>query len=117
MTLRQKQSLFMRMVARLIDRATEMGYELTFGEAYRPPETAELYAQQGRGVIGSLHCDRLAIDLNLFRDGHYLSSTEAHRPLGEWWEGQSTDQIICRWGGRFTKPDGNHYSLQHGSRA
>ncbi len=107
MTLRQKQSKFTEMVASLIITARHLGYELTFGEAHRPPETAKLYKQQGRGSARSLHTQRLAIDLNLFRDGKYLSSTKAHTPLGEYWE-----SIGGTWGGRFK--DGNHYSLEHG---
>jgi hypothetical protein len=47
----------------------------------------------------------------LFRNGHYLSSTESHKPLGEWWESQSSEGINCCWGGRFS--DGNHYSIEH----
>jgi hypothetical protein len=111
-TLRQKQSLFAILTARLIQYATGMGYEITFGEAYRSPEEAARLAALGKGIATSLHTSRLAIDLNLFRNGVYLSSTEAHRPLGEWWEQQHP---LCRWGGRFK--DGNHYSLAHGGRA
>lgn len=111
MTLREKQSLFVALVAELIRFAYAQGYELTFAEAYRSPEEAARLAKLGKGLKYSLHCDRLAIDLNLFRDGVYLSSTESHRPLGEWWEKQHP---LCRWGGRFN--DGNHYSLEHGGR-
>lgn len=107
MTLRQKQSKFADMVAALIITARLMGYEITLAEAYRPLETAELYEKQGRGSRRSLHTKRLAIDLNLFRNGHYLTSSKAHKPLGEYWE-----SIGGTWGGRFG--DGNHYSLSHG---
>lgn len=106
MTLRQRQSLFARLVARLIQQAEAMGYEVTLGEAWRTPEQAAWNAKQGKGTANSLHTIRLAIDLNLFRGGAYLSATEDHRALGEWWERQHPD---CRWGGRFK--DGNHYSL------
>ena len=112
MTLRQKQSLFAKLVARLIDKAHELGFEVTFGETYRSPEEAARLAKLGKGIKNSLHTERLAIDLNLFRDGHYLSSTESYRALGEWWEKQHP---LCRWGGRFG--DGNHYSLTHGGRS
>ena len=112
MTLRQKQSLFVQFVARLIIRAEATGYELTFGEAYRSPEEAARLTTLGRGIAQSLHTSRLAIDFNLFKDGVYLSSTESHRPLGEWWEQQHD---LCRWGGRFK--DGNHYALAHGGRS
>ena len=40
MTLREKQSAFVRLVAELIQQATAQGTELTFGEAYRSPEEA-----------------------------------------------------------------------------
>jgi hypothetical protein len=111
MTLRKKQSLFAQQVALLIQQATKLGYEVTFAEAYRTPEQAALNAKSGRGIAKSLHTQRLAIDLNLFWDGKYLSDSEDHRPLGEWWERQH--ELAC-WGGRFN--DGNHYSFTHGGR-
>lgn len=109
MTLGEKQRLFTRLVGRLIEHAYAIGYELTFSEAYRTPDQAERNASVGVGIRNSLHCKRLAIDLNLFKDGVYLTQTEHHRPLGEWWERQSP---MCRWGGRWG--DGNHYSMEHG---
>lgn len=114
MTLRQKQSLFVSLIARLIHHAYDEGYELTFGEAWRSPEEAARHAAAGTGIAQSLHTQRLAIDLNLFKAGAYLTTTEAYRELGEYWEGLHP---LCRWGGRFTKPDGNHFSLAHNGRA
>src|SRR3989304_164687 len=111
MLLREKQALFVRLVSKLIEHTYSSGYEMTFGEAWRPPETAALYAAQGKGIAGSLHTSRLAVDLNLFKDGKYLASTEAHRPLGEWWEAQHE---LCRWGGGVG--GGNHYALTHGGK-
>lgn len=111
LTLREKQSLFVRLVARLIDQATLLGYELTFGECYRTPEQAALNAEKGSGIRNSLHTQRLAIDLLLFIKGAYQTSTEAYRPLGVWWEGLSTADYTCAWGGRFN--DGNHFSIAH----
>jgi hypothetical protein len=106
-TLRQKQSRFVVMVARLIDQATAMGYELTMGDGYRDPRAfGEIGKRIAYGHPKSAHKYRLAIDLNLFRDGQFLGGTEDHRPLGEWWESQGGT-----WGGRFE--DGNHYSLAH----
>jgi hypothetical protein len=111
-TLRQKQSLFAGLFAKLILRAIATGYEVTIGEVQRTPEQAALNATRGTGIANSLHLLKLAGDLHLFKDGAYLRSTEAHRPLGEWWERQHD---LCRWGGRFG--DGNHYSLTHGGRS
>lgn len=114
MTLRQKQSVFARLVGHLLRRAYAQGYEVTLGEAYRSPEEAARLARAGRGIAQSLHTLRLAIDVNLFKDGRYLRSAEAHRPLGEWWEALSTADYTCAWGGRFG--DGNHYSVVHDGR-
>lgn len=115
MTLREKQSAFAILVAKLIMQAGVLGFQVTIGEVYRSPEEAERLFHLGRGVKNSLHTSKLAIDLSLFKDGIYQPSTEAHRPLGEWWESQSTPpDIICCWGGRFN--DGNHYSVAHAGK-
>jgi len=82
------------MVALLILYAYELGYELTFGDAW---------AHDGH-KDGSFHYKRLAIDLNLFKDGKYLTATGDHHELGKFWE-----NIGGTWGGRWD--DGNHYSL------
>ena len=96
LSLRSKQSLFALLVSVLIQKAYAMGYEITFGDAW---------AYDGHRQ-GSLHYIRLAIDLNLFRDGEYLTRTEDHQELGEYWE-----SLGGSWGGRFG--DGNHYSWEH----
>jgi len=102
MTLRETQSDFAHMVAKLILHAEDLGFDVTLGDAYRDPRAPY-------GHPKSLHRKRLAIDLNLFKDGKYLRSTEAHRELGEWWEKQ---HLLARWGGRFE--DANHYSFTYG---
>lgn len=110
----EKQQVFAVLVSKLIQRAVELGYGVTLGETYRPPETALLYSQQGRGSAKSLHTEKLAIDLNLFRDGRYLTKTEDHRPLGLYWKSLSTELYTCCWGGDFfPKSDANHYSISH----
>lgn len=107
-----RQFLFARLLPRLIDRAHYLGFKVTMGEAWRSEAAAKWNASQGKGISNSLHRDRLAVDLNLFdKNGKYLSTTEAHKPLGEWWEQQHE---LCRWGGRFN--DGNHYSITYGGR-
>lgn len=102
MKLRDKQSLFASLVPLLILKALQLGYEVTLGELQRPMDAAD-------GHPRSTHKFKLAIHLNLFRDGKYLRKTDDHEPLGIWWEQQHE---LCRWGGRFS--DGNHYSLEHG---
>lgn len=108
MTLLQKQMKFAALVPRLIDRAIEMGYQVTVGDAFRDPRVhGHIGVKMGYGHRNSCHKLKLAIDLNLYKDGKYLDKTEDHRPLGEWWE----KECGGTWGGRFE--DGNHYSLEH----
>ena len=115
MTLGQKQRHFSICAANLILKANELGYEITLGDAYRDPRIFGPYGQKmAYGRSRSNHKLRLAIDLNLFRDGKYLTSTDHHKPLGEWWE-STYEEYGASWGGRFN--DGNHYSFEHkGSR-
>jgi len=101
MTLRQQQSKFAHLVADLIIFAYDRGYELTFGDAYA----------KGGHVKNSFHYKRLAIDLNLFKNGVYLTKTKDHDELGTHWETLDPD---CTWGGRFN--DGNHYSFTEHNR-
>lgn len=110
MTLGEKQRRFAELVGKLILWAYGEGYELTFGECYRTPEQAALNARSGAGISNSLHTKRLAIDVNLFVEGVYQTSSEAYRPLGDYWK---TLDPEAAWGGDFGKPDGNHFSLAH----
>lgn len=121
MTLGDKQRAFTQMIARLIDFAYANGYELTFGDAYRDPRVhGAVGEKKSYSSAVSVHKERLAVDLNLFKDGRYLTSSEDHKPLGEFWKSLHAD---CRWGGDFKdhqgrpRPDGNHYSMTHGGRA
>ena len=111
-TLGKKQRLFCQLLPRLLDKIYEEGYAATLGDAMRDArvfgEWGETPPGSAYGKRSSLHKLRLAIDLNLFKDGQYLSSTEAHRIFGEYWESLHP---LCRWGGRFE--DGNHYSITY----
>ena len=97
MKLSEKQRAFAKMVPRLIDKAYELGYEVTGGDWYRD-------ARCPYGSKASKHKTRQAIDLNLFLNGKYLRKTEDHRALGEWWKERGGV-----WGGDFSNADGNHY--------
>ncbi len=94
MSLRQEQSRFALMLAKLILYIYCSGYEVTI-----EPDI------KGKGhKKNSFHYKKLAKDLNLFKDNKYLNKTEDHKQFGEYWE-----SIGGSWGGRFN--DGNHYSL------
>jgi hypothetical protein len=112
MTLGEKQRLLTKRIAALIQHAYALGYELTFGDAYRDPRVHGPVGVKGSySSAGSNHKLRLAVDFNLFKDGVFLQTTEAHRPLGEYWESLGPE---CVWGGRWN--DGNHYSIEHEGR-
>ena len=100
MTLVEKQNRFAMMLSCLIQTAIQMGYQVTFGCAR---------CKAGHHMKNSLHRIGLAVDLNLFKDGKYLTKTSDHEPLGKHWE-----MMGGSWGGRFN--DGNHYSLEHRGR-
>ena len=101
MRLGSKQELFADLLSEHIQWLYGRGYKVRMGD---------VFAREGH-MDGSLHYLKLAADLNLFKDGEYLTETEQHRESGEKWE---TRHELCRWGGRFN--DGNHYSLTHGGR-
>ena len=108
MSLRKTQSEFALLAATLIQMAYDLGYEITLGDAYRDPKLhGALGVRKGYGYPNSAHKVRLAIDLNLFKNGEWLEQTSDHKDLGEWWERQHD---LARWGGRFN--DGNHYSFE-----
>jgi len=112
MTLGAQQRRFLPFVARLIDYAYAQGFELTAGELYRTPEQAALNAKSGAGIAHSLHTQRLAVDLQLFKDQVYLTDSRDYELLGEFWKTLDPD---CCWGGDFTsRVDGNHFSLTWG---
>ncbi len=102
MTLLEYQIKFAKMVKVLLGVADALGYDYTFGHALRCCDCKV-------GNDKSLHKDKLAIDLNLFYRGAYLTETDSYRTLGEFWE-----SIGGSWGGRFN--DGNHFSLMYQNR-
>jgi hypothetical protein len=109
MSLGNDQRLFAKLVGEFITWIYSQGYEVTLGDAYRDPRVHGQYGERtGYGAPKSFHKKRLAIDLNLFRNGKYLTETEDHKPLGDKWKTMHPD---CVWGGDFTRPDGNHYSF------
>ena len=96
MSLGDKQRKFTLMIAELIIWAYQNGFELTLGDAF---------AKEGHSK-NSFHYKRLAVDLNLFINKVYQTTTKAHRPIGEKWLSMGGT-----WGGNFKRKDGNHYSF------
>lgn len=141
MSLVEKQMKFALLVSKLIQKAFELGYGVTFGDANREwrgkddfdkleaslcdsckTKLSAAFSRAKRRIFYgsevSLHRQRLAIDLNLFRmdsNGRwqYLPSTEAHAELAQYWVSLDDE---CTWGGEADRQDGNHYSLKHEGR-
>ena len=77
---------------------THPGWTVTIGEVLRPQKLQDIYYKEGKTkTLYSKHTKKLAIDLNLFKDGRYITNKEKYRPLGEFWE----KCLEGRWGGRF----------------
>src|ERR1035437_9787588 len=101
MTLSEKQIIFANNVAKLIQYIASKGYSCTLGEAFRSQEQANIYAQEGKGITDSLHCKRLAIDLNLINeDGIYLPDSKDYQVFGLYWH---TLHDLNKWGGVFKR--------------
>ena len=108
-SLGQKQEEFTITMAEFIVWAYSQGYKIRSGDTFRDPRVfGAVGEKKGYGHARSAHKLKLARDLNLFKDGAFLSSTEDHAELGKKWESMHE---LARWGGRFN--DGNHYSFEH----
>lgn len=98
MSLRQDQMIFAQQMVVLLNKAWELGYEVTLGEVLRPVEMQQIYVKTGRSkTMDSQHIKKCAIDLNLFIKG-VVCSREQIRPLGDWWESLDPKN---RWGGNW----------------
>lgn len=112
-----KQFEFTKSLVRLLTWCDVNGYQVTLGEAWRPPETAAAYAMKGMGIANSLHTHRLAIDLNIFFKDVWLTSVDDVKPIGDFWESMSTPELPHCWGGNFSNPDTDHFSFgQYGCK-
>lgn len=119
MTLREAQSLFTKNVASLINWAYMNGYELTMGECLRTLEQQNIYIKAGLSKTkSSQHLKKLAIDLNVFVRGTYITDSIVLKPLGQYWVSLHS---LNRWGGDWNKNgkstdetflDGNHFEMK-----
>ena len=101
-------------VGKLIAFVYAQGYELSWGEAFRTSEQAQWDAEHGTGILRSVHCDRLAVDLQLFSEGVYLTDPMDYQFMGTFWKQLDP---LCRWGGDFQTVDADHFSLTYGGRS
>ena len=98
MSLVKEQAAFLLDVARLINKATELGFVVTGGELARTVEQQAIYVKPGRSkTMNSIHLKRCAIDLNFFKDGKLTYDIPALTPVGEYWESLNSEKN--KWGG------------------
>ena len=105
MELGKRQELFSRLIAELILHIYEVGFQVRCGDF-------QAFAVDKRHKVGSLHYVRCAADLNLFKDGKFLTTEADHKPFAIYWEAMHPN---CRNGWRYG--DANHYELLAEPRA
>lgn len=88
------------------------GYKIRWGDGFRDPRVhGAMGEKKGYGHRNSCHKLKLAQDLNIFDPfGQFLTESETHKEFGDYWKSLDPDN---RWGGDFSKPDGNHYSITY----
>ena len=106
MLLSELQQLFARDTVLLFQHILDKGYTFTYGEAMRSLDQAAIYAKEGKGIVDSYHCKRLAIDINLFKDGKYIDTPEDYELFGLYWESLSPVNLNGR---NFKRADANHF--------
>lgn len=117
-SLRARQVLFARLLPRLIDRAFELGLEVTLADGsidkdrrYLDPTGDSHKGVDAVHLAGGCHYKRLAQDINIFRDGQWVAdgADPIWAKLAIFWEGLDP---LCTSGWRFG--DSNHFSVTHG---
>ena len=114
-SLRMARCRFTEALADLIKQAIVLKYEIALDEGMdriteKDPTTDHMK--------GSLHEIGLAQDIALYLNGVWLNATEDYEPLGTWWEDYGVSHgLPLVWGGNFSKPDGDHFSLRWGGKA
>lgn len=104
MTLGQHQENFAKDLARLLNKAFELGYDARLGELQRTAEQQEIYVKTGRSkTMNSMHLKKCAIDIFFTRNGKLVYPEE----LGRYWESLSNlNQAGMFW---KTFKDAPHY--------
>lgn len=99
MTKVEQQTAFLKDFANLILKAEEFSLTVTAGELQRTQEQQDLYWKTGKTKVKhSIHQDRMAGDLNFFKNGILTYEKEDIQPLGDYWESLSPQN---KWGGNW----------------
>jgi len=118
MRLSTQQAIFTKNTSKLIEYATSIGIDLTYGEVYRTRSQILLnyfgYKVVKGGLFGiklqksrklsktllSSHANRLAVDFNHFIEGELTYDWDKIKQLGDYWESLHLANV---WGGDFNK--------------
>lgn len=99
MSLVKEQAAFLLDVGKLVQFATDKGFEVTGGELFRTVEQQEIYIRAGKSkTMNSNHLKRLAIDLNFIKEGKLNYVMADLKPIGTFWESLNPKN---KWGGNF----------------
>lgn len=105
MSLRLARCAYSQALAELVLWIIAQGYEVAFDEV--------TVHHNEHHMPGSTHESGLGGDLLLYKGGVYLTNSEDYQFAGEQWELMGAQRHLpLVWGGRFSKPDGNHFSHQ-----
>jgi hypothetical protein len=114
MTLREARCAFSAALIELLTALPE-GCEFAFDEVTERLTEKDPTSDH---MAGSLHHLGLAADILLYFNGKYATQTESYTFLGEKWEAIGRRRNLpLAWGGRFQRPDGNHFSLKWNGKA
>lgn len=108
MNLHTKQLLFGDLFPKFLVQLHVLGYQVKIGEVKRTEAQAAANAESGAGIADSLHLDLLAGDIELYRDGKWLTHVEDYERAAILWESMHP---LCSAGYRFG--DGHHFSIMH----
>ena len=82
MSILSEQAAFLLDACKLIEYATEQGFNITAGEMYRTEYQQAKYVAEGKSkTMNSYHLKRLAIDLNFFLNGVVETSKNGIKTL------------------------------------
>jgi hypothetical protein len=109
-TLGERQRLHVKLTALLIEKIYASGFECSWGETYRVPAQAAANAASGAGIVNSLHIQRLAVDLQLFKSGGYDTDVSDYKQFADYW---LTLDPLCAAGYYFHTVDADHFSITY----
>ena len=99
MNLGKEQEAFSKNFEKLLNFIHSNGYSVRIGEVERSRDEQEIYIKTGKSkTYNSMHLNRLAADIFIFKGDEWLQSKQELAKFGEFWESLGSQN---RWGGNF----------------